>query len=60
MVSLADFDRYCEDHDVKLGQYGPAFAQWLANVAGRPITGERVSGGGPPTVRGKPTEDDEP
>ena len=47
MVSLDDFDRYCEEHDVQPGQYGAAFAQWLANLAGRPITGEPVDGKGP-------------
>jgi hypothetical protein len=40
VASFEDFDRYCEKHGVQPGQYGAAFAQWLADVAGRPITGE--------------------
>jgi hypothetical protein len=47
MVSLEDFDRYCEEHDVQPGQYGVAFARWLANLAGRPITGDPVDSQGP-------------
>jgi hypothetical protein len=39
MVSLADFDRWCEEHDVQPGQYGAAFPQWLANVSGETIIG---------------------
>jgi hypothetical protein len=39
MSSLDDFDRYCEDHDVQPGEYGAAFAKWLANVSGETIIG---------------------
>ena len=35
------------EHDVQPGQYGVAFAQWLANVTGRPMTGEPADGQGP-------------
>jgi hypothetical protein len=58
--SLADFDRYCEAHNVQPGQSGVAFAQWLARISGKPVIGERVSGEGPPTVTGKPPEDNDP
>jgi|Tabmets5t2r1_1033131.scaffolds.fasta_scaffold38413_2 hypothetical protein len=46
LPSLADFDGYCEEHDVQSGQYGVALAQWLANIAGRPMTGELADGQG--------------
>jgi hypothetical protein len=36
MVSFADFDRYCEENEVQPGEYGMAFAQWLAEVRGGP------------------------
>jgi hypothetical protein len=39
MVSLEDFDRYCEEHGLQPGEYGAAFAQWLANVSGETIMG---------------------
>jgi hypothetical protein len=45
--SLADFDRHVEDNNIQPGDYGAAFARWLANLAGRPITGEPVDGQGP-------------
>ena len=38
-MSLAEFDRYCDEHDVQPGQYGAAFAQWLADVSGKAIIG---------------------
>jgi hypothetical protein len=53
VVSLEDFDRYCEEHDVQPGEYRVAFAQWLANLAGHPITGEPADGQGP-TVNAEP------
>jgi hypothetical protein len=34
--SFEDFDRYCEEHDVRPGEYGAAFAQWIAEATGRP------------------------
>jgi hypothetical protein len=46
VVSLEDFDRYVEEHDVQPGQDGVAFAQWLADLAGRPITAEPADGQG--------------
>jgi hypothetical protein len=55
VVSLEDFDRYCEEHDVYPGQYGVAFAQWLANLTGRPVTAEPADGQGP-TVAAEPGE----
>jgi hypothetical protein len=54
VASFEDFDRYCEKHGVQPGQYGAAFAQWLADVAGRPVTGEPVDDG--PVVRGEPND----
>jgi hypothetical protein len=50
---MPNFDRYVEEHDVQPGQYGTAFAQWLANIVGRPITGEPADGKGP-TVTAQP------
>ncbi len=47
MATFEDFDHYYEEHDMQSGEYGVTFAQWLANVAGRPITGEPVDGQGP-------------
>jgi hypothetical protein len=53
VASFEDFDRYCEERDVRQGQYGAAFAQWLASLAGHPITGEPADGRGP-TFTGEP------
>lgn len=39
VAGLEDFDRSVEEHDVQPGQYGVAFAQWLANVSGETIIG---------------------
>ena len=39
MTSFQDFDRYCEEHNVQPGEYGAAFAQWLANMSGEAIVG---------------------
>jgi hypothetical protein len=37
VVSLEDFDRYCQEHNVQPGQHGAAFAQWLAETTGAPV-----------------------
>lgn len=60
MVSFEDFDRYVEERGIADEDLPQAFAQWLAAISGETIIGERVSGEGPPTVTGKPPEDDEP
>jgi hypothetical protein len=35
---LYDFDRYCEEHDVQPGEYGAAFARWIAEITGGPLS----------------------
>lgn len=56
MVSFADFDRYCEEHDVQPGGYGEAFAQWLANVSGKTIIGGPANE--PPEFVASPDEEE--
>jgi hypothetical protein len=29
-----DFDRYCDEHGIGDGEYGPAFAAWLHEISG--------------------------
>jgi hypothetical protein len=52
---LADFDRDVEENGIAEKDLPKAFAQWLANIAGHPITGEPVDGDGP-VVRGEPND----
>jgi hypothetical protein len=42
-LSLADFDRYVEEHNVQPGEYGAAFAQLLAEVTEDRCRGSRRS-----------------
>ena len=37
MPSLADFDRYVEEHGIPEEDYSAAFALWLAEVTGGPV-----------------------
>jgi hypothetical protein len=36
-VSLADFDRYVEEHGILVEDYPAAFALWLAEITGGPV-----------------------
>jgi hypothetical protein len=36
-VSLADFDRYIEEHGIPAEDYPAAFALWLAEITGGPV-----------------------
>ncbi|MDQ5821306.1 MAG: hypothetical protein M3540_07700 [Actinomycetota bacterium] len=47
-MSFADFDRYCEEHDVPRDAVPAAFADWLAEQTGTAIIGGPV--GEPPEV----------
>jgi hypothetical protein len=47
VVSLEDFDRYVEERGIAEEDLPRAFGQWLANLAGHPITGEPADGRGP-------------
>jgi hypothetical protein len=51
--SLADFDRYVEEHGIPEKDLPEAFAQWLANLTGGTITGEPADGEGP-TFKAEP------
>jgi hypothetical protein len=37
VVSLADFDRYVEEHGIPKEDYPAAFAFWIAEVTGGPV-----------------------
>lgn len=34
MDAFADFDRYCDEHDIKPGEEPSAFAAWLNEMTG--------------------------
>jgi hypothetical protein len=36
-ISLADFDRYVEEHGILEEDYPAAFAQWIAEATGGPV-----------------------
>jgi hypothetical protein len=36
-LSLADFDRYLEEHGITEEDYPAAFAQWIAEIRGGPV-----------------------
>jgi hypothetical protein len=44
-VSLADFDRYVEEHGIPEEDWPAAFALWIAEVTGGPVPGLRRSSG---------------
>jgi hypothetical protein len=37
VTSQEGFDCYCEEHNVQPGEYGAAFALWIAEVTGGPV-----------------------
>jgi hypothetical protein len=41
-VSLADFDRYIEEHSIPEEDYPAAFALWIAEVTGGPCRHSRT------------------
>ena len=43
--SLADFDRYVEEHGIPEEDYPAAFARWIAEITGGPARGSRRSTG---------------
>ena len=46
-MSFEDFDRYCEEHNVAEEDVPTAFAQWLADMSGKPIHGRDMTTGEP-------------
>jgi hypothetical protein len=48
MPDLSDFDRYCDEHHILPEDAPVAFAAWLEEVTGAPVTMEQV--GGPVTT----------
>jgi len=42
----ADFDAYCDEHDVPMEQTHIAFCQWLADRTRAPVIGREVNGDG--------------
>jgi hypothetical protein len=56
-MSAADFDRYCEEHNVAPGDEPAAFADWLAHQTGGVVIGGPI--GEPPDVIAIPDEEDE-
>jgi hypothetical protein len=47
VASFEDFDRYVEERGIAEEDLPQAFAHWLANLAGHPMTGEPVDVDGP-------------
>jgi hypothetical protein len=42
----AEFDDYCEEHNVPMDQTSVAFGQWLADKTKAPVIGREVDGDG--------------
>jgi hypothetical protein len=48
-ISLAEFDRYVEEHGIPVEEYPAAFARWIAETTGGPVPRfERVEREEPP------------
>ena len=61
MNRFADFDAYCEEHNVPMEDTPIAFAQWLADYTQAMVLGQRLDGqdiaAAVPMVAGIITED---
>jgi hypothetical protein len=46
MADFSDFDRYCDEHDIKPGEEPAAFAAWLHEISGGQWDGHAEQIGG--------------
>lgn len=54
-MNLADFDRYCDEHNIAEEDCPIAFAAWLEETTGEAVAMEQV--GGPVTTLYPPEEE---